>query len=173
MLPIVSLNYGLRIGCEQMMPLKKYCKLMRISKFSLAKCSWCGMETTICKHDCLLLIEIIHMIRFGIMLLKILFWTSRKILQPCWQLYMKSIDNWFILLFLFVRFIWFSLAYHWLFYFIMRNQKFYVCINLVISFSAFKTLLANHFHILKNLSPKKILLPVMPNKNPNIGFGSL
>ena len=109
MLPIVSLNLRVRIGCGLMMPLKKYCKLMRTSKFFLAKCSWCGTEITVCKHGCPLLIEITHMIWFGIMLLKVLFWTSREILQPCWQLYMKSVGNYFILLFLFVRFIWFFL----------------------------------------------------------------
>jgi hypothetical protein len=44
---------------------------------------------------------------------------------------------------------------------------------LCISFSAFKALLGNHFHILKTLFPKKTLLLLMPNKNPNIELGSL
>jgi hypothetical protein len=44
---------------------------------------------------------------------------------------------------------------------------------LFIRFSAFKALLGNYFHIFKNLSPKKILLLLMQNKNPNIELGSL
>ena len=78
---------------------KKYCKLMRTSNFSMAKCSWCGTETTVHRHSCPLLMEIIHMILLGIMLLKVLFGTSREILQPCWKLYMKSIGNFFFFLF--------------------------------------------------------------------------
>ena len=49
------------------------------------------MTTIVCKHSCPIFIETTHMILFDIMLLKLLFWTSTKILELCWQPYMKSI----------------------------------------------------------------------------------
>ena len=60
MLLIVPLNHGVRTRCEQMMSLKTYCKLMRTSKFSLAKCSWCGPETTVCMQTWLFIINRDH-----------------------------------------------------------------------------------------------------------------
>ena len=44
---------------------------------------------------------------------------------------------------------------------------------LFISFFAFKVWLGKHFHILKKLCRKKILLLLMPNMNPNIKLSSL
>ena len=55
----------------------------------------------------------------------------------------------------------------------MRNHKLMFVQILFINFSTSKLLLSNHFHILKNLSPKRILLLLMSNINPNIELGLL
>ena len=125
--------------CGQILHLRKYCKMMRTSKFSLAKCSWSRTIIIVCKHGCPLLMETTHMILLNIIMLKVLFWTSKNTLQLCWQPCMKSIGNSFIFIFLFVFLVGFlfligclfSISYHFLFYFVMKNQKFYVSKNLV------------------------------------------
>ena len=114
------------------------------------------------------------MILLGIILLIVLFWTSREILQLRWQPCLKSIGNTFIWFFLFLPFIW-LLFFKFIFIFILlewTKNLMYLQI-LFISFSTFKALLGNHFHILKNLSPNKTLLLLTPNKIPNTKFGSL
>ena len=76
------------------------------------------------------------MIPLSIMLLRISFWMSRAILQPCWRLYMKSIGNFFIFFFIAFKFfelifLLHSIVYDWLFYFVRKNQKSHVCTNFV------------------------------------------
>lgn len=132
-------------GCGQMLSLRKYYKMMRTSKFSLAKCSWFGTATIVCKHGCPSFIETTHMILLEIVLLKILFWTSRDILQLYWQPRMKSIGNSFIF-FLFVCsfhlascfsnlfFYWMFIFHFFRYYFVMKNKKSYISTNLVYKF---------------------------------------
>ena len=178
MLLIVLLIHKMKIGCGQMMHLKKYYKLMRISKYFLAKCSWCGTEIIVCKRGCPLLIVII----LGIMLLKALFWMWKEILQPCWQFYMKSISIFYFFIFkilvslfklnflLYICFLWLIISC----FILSRGTKNLMFPQILfMSFFAFKALLGNHFHILKILSSKKILLQLMRNRNPNIKISSL
>jgi hypothetical protein len=67
--------------------------VMKISRFSVGRNSWCEMAIIACKHGCLLLTEITQMTLRGIMLLRVLFWKSWEMLQLCLQRYMKSIGK--------------------------------------------------------------------------------
>ena len=152
----------------QMLPLRKYCKMMKTSKFSLAKYSWSGTATTVCKHGCTLLIETMYMILFDNMLLRILFWMSKDILQLCWQPCMKSIGKFYIFKFFLFGFLFFKL-------FVLLDVYFlYLIIFVLFCYEepkipyfykfCFKALVNNYFCILKNLSPKKTFPLLMPEK---------
>ena len=45
--------------------------VMKISRFYVARNSWCEMAIIACKHGCLLLTNIIQLTLLGIMLLKV------------------------------------------------------------------------------------------------------
>jgi len=57
---MILLNCGVPIKCRQCNILERIANIMKISKFSLVRCLWCGIATTIHKHGCLLSTKIMR-----------------------------------------------------------------------------------------------------------------